>query len=42
MDMTKDEKYKFLENVDLRNTEFQIRIADFGLSKAVNEKEGKC
>ena len=42
MDMTKDEKWRYLESVDLLKTDFQVRIADFGLSKEVKEKEGKC
>ena len=33
MDMPKEEKKLFLKNVDLENTDFQVKIADFGLSK---------
>ena len=33
MDMEKEEKTAFLKNVDLINTEFEVKIADFGLSK---------
>ena len=33
MDMPKAEKKEFLKNVDLLTTEFEIKIADFGLSK---------
>ena len=33
MDMEKEEKLGFLKNVDLDNSEFEVKIADFGLSK---------
>jgi len=33
MDMEKEEKRAFLKSVDLIHTEFEIKIADFGLSK---------
>jgi len=42
MDMQKDEKKAFLRNVDLTTTDFEIKIADFGLSKKVKSKEDKC
>ena len=35
MGMTNDEKMKFLENVDLNTVEFEIKIADYGLSTKV-------
>jgi len=32
MDLSKEEKFKFLKEVDLQKTEFEVKIADFGLS----------
>jgi len=33
MDLLPEERKQFLQNVDLENTDFQVKIADFGLSK---------
>ena len=33
IDMTKDEKNNYLRDVDLNVTDFEIKIADFGLAK---------
>ena len=41
MDLPKEQKKKFLQNVDLDNTDFQVKIADFGLSKSIPKKESK-
>jgi len=41
MDMEKDEKKRYLADVDLETTEFQVKIADFGLSKRLEEKNQK-
>ena len=41
MDMPKDEKKLFLKNVDLLTTDFEVKLADFGLSKQLNEKSNK-
>ena len=32
MDLSKEEKIDFLKTVDLENTDFEVKIADFGLS----------
>ena len=42
MDMQKQEKKAFLKNVDLTKTDFEVKIADFGLSKKLSAKEIKC
>ena len=41
MDMGKEEKAKFLESVDLENTDFEVKIANYGLSKALKDRETK-
>ena len=41
MDMPAEEKNKFLKDIDLETTEFQIKIDDFGLSKKINDKEDR-
>jgi len=41
MDMEKEEKRKFLESVDLENTDFEVKIANYGLSKALKDRETK-
>jgi len=33
MNMTKEEKKKYIANVDLSKCNFEIKIADFGFSK---------
>lgn len=38
MNMTKDEKKKFIANVDLSKVKFEIKIADFGFSKKLRSK----
>jgi len=38
MKMTKDEKKRFLKNVDLDSTRFEVKIADFGFSKKLRSK----
>ena len=38
MNMTKEEKKKFLHNIDLAKTNFEIKIADFGFSKKLRTK----
>ena len=35
MDMPKEQKLSFLQNVDLMNVDFEVKLADFGLSKKV-------
>ena len=41
MDMPKDKKKEFLKNVDLDQTDFQVKLADFGLSKRVSWRESQ-
>jgi len=36
--MSKDEKRRFLRDVDLKKTPFEIKIADFGFSKKLKNK----
>ena len=36
--MTKEQKKKFLREVDLNKTEFELKIADFGFSKKLKSK----
>jgi len=36
--MTKEERKKFLKEVDLTTTNFEIKIADFGFSKKLRVK----
>ena len=38
MKMSKDEKKRFIKNVDLETTHFEIKIADFGFSKKLRSK----
>ena len=38
MHMNKDEKKKFLRDVDLTKTRFELKIADFGFSKKLKNK----
>lgn len=38
MNMTKEEKKKFMHNIDLSKTNFEIKIADFGFSKKLRTK----
>jgi len=38
MDMNKEEKKKFLREVDLTKTRFELKIADFGFSKKLKNK----
>ena len=38
MNMNKDEKKKFLREVDLTKTRFELKIADFGFSKKLKNK----
>ena len=38
MQMNKDEKKKFLRDVDLTKTRFELKIADFGFSKKLKDK----
>lgn len=35
--MTKQEKRKFLQTIDLRNTNFEAKISDFGLSTILDD-----
>jgi len=37
--MTKEEKKAWLKNVDLNNVKFEVKIADFGLSKKLKSKK---
>ena len=37
LDMPKDEKKRFMKNVDLTLTNFEIKIADFGFSKKLKK-----
>ena len=39
VNLSKEEKKKFLRNVDLLNTKFEIKIADFGFSKKLKRLE---
>jgi len=39
LQMTKAEKRKFLKNVDLDSTNFEIKIADFGFSKKLKNRD---
>ena len=41
MDLPPEEKKEFLKNVDLLDTDFQVKIADFGLSRKVESKNAK-
>ena len=41
IDMTKDEKNNYLRDVDLNVTDFEIKIADFGLAKQLTDKSEK-
>lgn len=36
--MSKEQKKRFLREVDLNNTPFEIKIADFGFSKKLKNK----
>jgi serine/threonine protein kinase len=36
--MNKEEKRKFLKNVDLTTAKFELKIADFGFSKKLEYK----
>lgn len=38
MSMNKMEKKRFIQNIDLANTRFEIKIADFGFSKKLKSK----
>ena len=38
MHMNKDERKKFLREVDLTKTKFELKIADFGFSKKLKNK----
>ena len=38
MNMTKEEKKKYIANVDLSKCNFEIKIADFGFSKKLRQK----
>lgn len=38
LQMTKEQKKMYMKNVDLRTTNFQIKIADFGFSKKLKNK----
>jgi len=35
--MNKEEKRRFLRNLDITKTTFQCKVADFGFSKQVSE-----
>ena len=37
MSMNKEEKKRFLRHVDLLNTKFEVKIADFGFSKKLKQ-----
>ena len=39
LQMTKGERRKFLKNVDLDSTNFEIKIADFGFSKKLRNRD---
>ena len=41
MDMSKEEKIEYLQNVDLASTDFEVKITDFGLSKLIPAKSSK-
>ena len=41
MDMGENEKTNFLTNIDLEQHDFEIKIADYGLSKRLPDKEFK-
>jgi hypothetical protein len=36
--MNKEQRKRFLRDVDLTNTKFEIKIADFGFSKKLKSK----
>ena len=38
MNMSKEEKKRFLRHVDLNTTNFEVKIADFGFSKKLKQK----
>ena len=38
MQMNKEERKKFLREVDLTQTRFELKIADFGFSKKLKNK----
>ena len=38
LNMSKDQRLKFLKTVDLTQTKFEIKIADFGFSKKLKNK----
>jgi hypothetical protein len=38
LNMNKETRIKFLKTVDLTNTKFEIKIADFGFSKKLKNK----
>ena len=42
MDMDKQQKTNFLRNLDLLTTDFEIKIADFGLSKKMTLITNRC
>ena len=39
MEISKEKKKKFLEEVDLTSTPFEVKITDYGLSKGLNDIE---
>ena len=41
IDMEKEDKFEYLKNVDLTTTEFQVKIADFGLSTKLEKTESR-
>ena len=41
MDLSRESKMAFLKQVDLNKTEFEVKIADFGLSARCPEKQAK-
>ena len=41
MDMSPENKKEFLKNVDLLKTDFEVKIADFGLAKQLKSMKNK-
>jgi len=41
MDMPKDSKKRYLENVDLLTQDFDVKFVDFGLSKQLHSENDK-
>ena len=39
MEISKEKKKKFLEEVDLTSTPFEVKITDYGLSKGLDHIE---